>query len=294
VLVDVDPVSFNMDPAQLELALAALAARDPGLYPLPANYAGLTPRALISVDLFGQPADYQRLLPLARDNSLLTLEDAAQAFGARYQGRRAPSLGCQAGITSFFPAKPLGCYGDGGAVFTDDGSLAASLQSIRVHGQGSHKYDNVRLGLAGRLDTLQAAVLLPKLAIFDQELEARQRVAAAYARCLAGSGVIVPEISDDSLSVWAQYSILTPWRDQVAAALRQQGIPTNIYYPRSLHQQPALAFLGYPPQAFAAARGLSSRILSLPMHPYLGLPDQERICEIIIQTIRKYKNRGGP
>ncbi|MDR1396344.1 MAG: DegT/DnrJ/EryC1/StrS family aminotransferase [Desulfarculales bacterium] len=287
VLVDVDPGTFNMNPNELEMAVKAFKYQNECLYPLPVGHEQLTPKAIIIVDLFGQPADYRKLLSIAQAYDLLTLEDAAQSFGAGYKSHKTANLGCLAAITSFFPAKPLGCFGDGGAIFTNHEKLAASLKSIRAHGQGNHKYDHLRLGLTARLDTVQAAILLPKLAVFDEEIAARQEVAAGYEKRLAGSGITTPYARSDILSVWSQYSILTPQRDEVAEALRRNGIPSNIYYPRSLHQQPALRYLGYPEDSFAVSRGLCEKILSLPMHPYLKSEDQDRICRIIIQTIEK-------
>src|SRR4030088_1012624 len=233
VFVDVDEATFNMDAGSLKRGIATAKQR------------GLKPRAVIPVDLFGQSADHDDIGEIAEAEGLFVLDDAAQAFGASYKGRRLGTFGL-ATATSFFPAKPLGCFGDGGAIFTDDDELAATLRSVRVHGQGSDKYDNVRLGLTGRLDTIQAAILIEKLKIFDDEIAAGNKVAARYAQGL-GNVVTVPHIAAGCTSVWAQYTIRLPRgsdRDGFAATLEAQGIPTAIYYPKSMHQQPA--YRGFP------------------------------------------------
>ena len=213
---------------------------------------------------------------------MFVLDDAAQAFGATYQGRRLGSCGLVT-ATSFFPAKPLGCYGDGGAIFTDDAQLAADLRSVRVHGQGSDKYDNVRLGLTGRLDTVQAAVLLEKLKIFDDEIAARNVVADRYARAL-GNLVSIPRLAPGCSSVWAQYTIRLPQgcdRDGFAAALKAQGVPTAIYYVKSMHQQ--TAYRGYPVAegGLPVSERLSDDVISLPMHAYLDEPTQQRVIAAV-------------
>src|ERR1700761_9288438 len=233
VFVDVDAATFNMDAASLKRGVATARQR------------GLKPRAVIPVDLFGQSADHDAIGAVAKAEGLFVLDDAAQGFGASYKGRRLGTSGL-ATATSFFPAKPLGCFGDGGAIFTDDAELAATLRSVRVHGQGSDKYDNVRLGLTGRLDTMQAAILIEKLKIFEDEISARNRVAKRYAQGL-GNVVTVPYVASGVTSVWAQYTIRLPAgtnRDEFAAALKAQGIPTAIYYPKSMHQQ--TAYRNYP------------------------------------------------
>src|ERR1700710_707588 len=233
VFVDVDEVTFNIDPASMTRGIATAKQR------------GLKPRAVIPVDLFGQSADHDAIGAIAAAEGMFVLDDAAQGFGASYKGRKLGTFGL-ATTTSFFPAKPLGCYGDGGAVFTDDDALAATLRSIRVHGQGADKYDNVRLGLTARLDTMQAAILIEKLKIFEDEIAARNAVAERYARGL-GNVVTVPHVSPGCTSVWAQYTIRLPIgtdRDGFAAALKAQGIPTAIYYPKSMHQQ--TAYRAYP------------------------------------------------
>jgi dTDP-4-amino-4,6-dideoxygalactose transaminase len=286
VFVDVDPVTFNMDAAALEKAITALERQDPSIYPLPANYRELVPRALIAVDLFGAAADYARLLPLARAHKLLVLEDAAQSLGAKVGDKMAGALGCDAAAFSFFPAKTLGAYGDGGAIACDDEQLAHILQSIRVHGQGRDKYENLRIGLNGRLDTLQAAILLPKLAILEDELAMRQRVAQIYGDGFAAKAAITaPQAPPGQRPAWSQYSVLLPERDKTAAALSQAGIPSNIYYPRPLHRQKAYAAFAYPPDSFPAANKLSAHILALPMHPYLKVADQAMIIKVAEENL---------
>jgi dTDP-4-amino-4,6-dideoxygalactose transaminase len=270
VFVDVDETTFNMDPGSLTRGIAT------------AIKSGLKPRAVIPVDLFGQSADHDALAATAEAEGLFVLDDAAQAFGASYKGRRLGTSGL-ATATSFFPAKPLGCFGDGGAIFTDDAELAATLRSIRVHGQGSDKYDNVRLGLTGRLDTMQAAILLEKLKIFEDEIAARNIVAERYARGL-GNVVSVPRLASGCTSVWAQYTIRLPAgtdRDGFAAALKAQGIPTAIYYPKSMHQQTAYRDYPVADGGLPISEKLSDDVISLPMHAYLDEPTQERIIRAV-------------
>jgi dTDP-4-amino-4,6-dideoxygalactose transaminase len=272
VFVDIDSKTFNLDPEALAEAVGRLG-QNPGT-------AHLKPKGIIPVDLFGQPADYDRIHAIAQEHGLFVLEDAAQSFGATYKGRRAGAL-AETAATSFFPAKPLGCYGDGGAVFTDDDDLAEVLCSIRVHGQGKERYEHVRIGLNGRLDTLQAAVLLAKLDIFDQEVTARQRVARRYSEAL-NSLVEVPFVDPDCTSVWAQYSVLSESRELLLQKLQEAQIPTAIYYPLPLHLQKAFAHLGYKPGDFPVSESASRRIFSLPMHPYLEQADQERIIRVLV------------
>jgi len=270
VFVDVDEATFNMDAASLKRGVAV------------AKKQGLKPKAVIPVDLFGQSADHDAIAAVAEAEGLFVLDDAAQGFGASYKGRRLGTYG-HATATSFFPAKPLGCFGDGGAIFTDDAELAATLRSIRVHGQGSDKYDNVRLGLTGRLDTLQAAILIEKLKIFDDEIAARNKVAERYARGL-GNVVTVPHLAKGCSSVWAQYTIRLPRgidRDGFAGALKAQGIPTAIYYVKSMHQQ--TAYRDYPVAGggLPVSEKLSDDVISLPMHAYLDEPTQDRIIRAV-------------
>jgi dTDP-4-amino-4,6-dideoxygalactose transaminase len=270
VFVDVDEATFNMDANSVTRGIAT------------AKRLGLRPRAVIPVDLFGQSADHDAIGLVAQAEGLFVLDDAAQAFGASYKGRRLGTFGLVT-ATSFFPAKPLGCFGDGGAIFTDDAELAQTLRSIRVHGQGSDKYDNVRLGLTGRLDTMQAAILIEKLKIFEDEIAARNRVAERYARGL-GNVVTVPRLASGSTSVWAQYTIRLPKgsdRDRFAATLKAQGIPTAIYYPKSMHQQTAYRDFPVADGGLPASESLSCNVISLPMHAYLDELAQERIIKAV-------------
>ncbi|OGQ93208.1 MAG: hypothetical protein A2284_01420 [Deltaproteobacteria bacterium RIFOXYA12_FULL_61_11] len=279
VFADIDPATLLLDPDALaELLEHRVTAR--GRVRLPKE---LRLRAVLPVDLFGLPCDYDRILPLARRHGLFVLGDAAQSFGARYHGKPVGSL-CEVTATSFFPAKPLGCYGDGGAVLTDDGELLDILQSLRVHGRGSHKYENVRVGLNGRLDTLQAAVLLAKLPIFEEEVEARSQVASRYRELLAERVQLQCE-PEGLRSVWAQYSILTDNRDACMAQLHAAGVPTNIYYPHPLHLQRAFTTLGYREGDFPHAEAAAKRIFSLPMHPYLDPSTQRRIVDILVANL---------
>jgi dTDP-4-amino-4,6-dideoxygalactose transaminase len=270
VFVDVDEATFNIDAASLKRGIAT------------ARKLGLKPRAVIPVDLFGQSADHDAIAAVAEAEGLFVLDDAAQGFGASYKGRRIGTFG-RATATSFFPAKPLGCYGDGGAIFTDDAALAERLRSIRVHGQGADKYDNVRLGLTGRLDTVQAAVLIEKLKIFDDEIAARNRVAERYARGL-DNVVTVPRLADGCTSVWAQYTIRLPEgtdRDAFQAALKAQGIPTMVYYAKSMHQQTAYRDYPVAEGGLPVSEKLSNDVVSLPIHAYLDEATQARIIEAV-------------
>jgi len=270
VFVDVDETTFNLDASSLRRAIAT------------ARKAGLKPVAVIPVDLFGQSADHDAIAAVAKDEGLFVLDDAAQGFGASYKGRRLGTFGL-ATATSFFPAKPLGCYGDGGAILTDDAELAQTLRSIRVHGQGFDKYDNVRLGLTARLDTMQAAILIEKLKIFEDEIAARNEVAGRYARGL-GNVVSVPRLAKGCTSVWAQYTIRLPKgtdRDGFAAALKAQGVPTSIYYPKSMHQQTAYRDFPVADGGLPISEQLSEDVISLPMHAYLDEATQERIIKAV-------------
>ena len=270
VFVDVDEATFNIDPNSLKDGIAVARKR------------GLKPKAIIPVDLFGQPADHDAIAAIAAAEGMFVLDDAAQGFGATYKGRRLGSIGL-ATATSFFPAKPLGCFGDGGAIFTDDAELAADLRSVRVHGQGSDKYDNVRLGLTARLDTMQAAILIEKLKIFEDEIAARNKVAERYGRGL-GNVVSVPRLALGCTSVWAQYTIRLPKgidREGFAAALKARGIPTAIYYPKSMHQQTAYRNFPVAAGGLPVSEKLSEDVISLPMHAYLDEPTQERIIKAV-------------
>lgn len=276
VFVDIDPRTFNMDPAALRRAVEELKS---GKSPSPGSPRGLKARGVIPVDLFGLPADYDAIEAVAREHGLFVLEDAAQSLGGTYKGRKAGGFG-QAAATSFFPAKPLGGYGDGGAIFTNDEELAKTLESLRVHGQGRDKYENVRIGINGRLDTIQAAVLLAKWEVFADEISARQEAAARYSRDLAGK-LETPFTPGDCRSAWAQYSVMTDRRDAVMARLKEAGVPAAIYYPKPLHLQKAFAFLGYGPGRFPASERAAQQIFSLPMHPYLKAEDQARVAEAV-------------
>ncbi|MEH2536385.1 MULTISPECIES: DegT/DnrJ/EryC1/StrS family aminotransferase [unclassified Bradyrhizobium] len=270
VFVDVDEVTFNIDPGSLKRGIATARQR------------GLNPRAVIPVDLFGQPADQDAISAIAEAEGLFVLNDAAQSFGATYKGRRLGTFGL-ATTTSFFPAKPLGCFGDGGAIFTDDDALAETLRSIRVHGQGSDKYDNVRIGLTARLDTMQAAILIEKLKIFEDEIAARNVVAERYARGL-GNVVTVPRLASGCSSIWACYTIRLPKgtdRDRFAADLKAQGIPTAIYYAKSMHQQTAYRNFPVADGGLPACESLSADVISLPIHAYLEEPTQERVIKAV-------------
>lgn len=270
VFVDVDPRTFQLDPAHLRARVAQVRA------------AGrLRPRAVVGVDLFGQPADWPALNEIAAREDLFTLDDCAQSFGATLHDR---PLGTQARATaiSFFPSKPLGAYGDGGALFTDDDGRAALYRSLRTHGEGATRYEVLRTGMNGRLDTLQAAVLLAKLDVFAEELAARERIAAVYDRRLAGL-VQTPARVPHATSAWAVYAVLLPdgeARARLQAGLRERGVPSAIYYPRALHQQPAYA--GHHDGAvLPVSEDLATRILALPIHPDLTETDAERVCDAV-------------
>jgi dTDP-4-amino-4,6-dideoxygalactose transaminase len=273
VFADVDEASFNLDPAAVETAIAA------------ARRLGLNPKAIIPVDLFGQPADHAAFAAIARAEGLFVLDDAAQAFGACYRNRR---LGALADVTatSFFPAKPLGVYGDGGAVFTDDDELAAIMRSLRVHGEGRDKYDCVRVGFNGRFDTIQAAVLIEKLKIFPDEIAARDRAARRYAAALANVAT-VPRIAEGRTSVWAQYTIRlpAPRREMLAARLKARGIPSAIYYAKPVHMQEAYRRFPAVPEQLPVSERLAEEVISLPMHAYLDEPVQDRIIDAVREAL---------
>ncbi len=289
VFVDIDPKTYNIDPAKLELAIRAVSSDDPDLYPLPITHrqSPLTPKGIIAVDLFGLPADYGKIDAIAENEKLIVIEDAAQSFGAEIDGTRSGAFGHIA-CTSFFPAKPLGAYGDGGMGFTDDDNLADIMGSLRVHGKGHHKYDNVRIGVNGRLDTLQAGILLAKFDIFPEEIELRQQIAGRYGEFLGSADTLIPPyLPPNCKSAWAQYSILAENADHRTALqgrLKAAQIPTAIYYPRPLHLQPAFSNLGYKDGDFPISEDCSDRIFSLPMHPYLMKTDQAKIAELLLST----------
>ena len=271
VFCDVLPDTFNMDPASLESAVATAQAQ------------GLNLRAVIPVDLFGQPADYPAIQAIADKHGMKVLADSAQSYGGALNGTPVGSWG-DATSVSFFPAKPLGCYGDGGAVLTDDADLAAKMRSLRVHGQGTNKYDNVAIGLNARLDTIQAAVLLAKLDIFEDEINLRQEVAGRYAEGLSGIAT-PPAVMEGAVSAWAQYTIRVKNRDAVAAALKEQGVPTAVYYPVALSDQPAYAHYPRAGNGTPVSQALAHDVLSLPMHPYLEAATQDRILAALKSAV---------
>lgn len=275
VFVDVLPDTFNMDPASLEAAIAV------------AKREGLNPRAVIPVDLFGQPADMDAIDAIAKAHGLKVLCDTAQGFGATWKGQRTGSFG-DATATSFFPAKPLGCFGDGGAVFTNDDDLVPVLKSVREHGQGVDKYQNVRIGMTGRLDTIQAAILLEKLSIFEDEIAARDRVAQRYNAALADV-CIVPAVDERATSVWAQYTIRLPAgvRDGLGAALQKEGVPTAVYYRIPMHRQPAYGHFPAAGNGLPVSEKLAEEVISLPMHAYLDEAGQDRVIAAVRRALGK-------
>ena len=290
VFVDIDPSSFNISSQQLARCIEAVKRQDRNAYPIPKAVITkqVRPNAIIAVDLFGLPANYNEINTIAQKHQLAVIEDAAQSLGADYMGRKACSL-ADIGCTSFFPAKPLGCYGDGGMCFTDSDSLYELMESLRVHGKGSHKYDNVRIGLNGRMDTLQAAVLLAKFEIFPDEIKDRQKVAERYTNLLQSCiSLQTPSVPMDITSAWAQYSVLAEnaaRRKEIMDNLKAAGIPSAIYYPRPLHLQTAFAQLGYRKGDFPVSEEISERIFSIPMHPYLSMEDQKLITDQFTSAI---------
>lgn len=272
VFIDIDPDTYNIDIDSLEAAIAMIKAE-----------GRLKPRAIIPVDLFGVAADYDAIAEIAARENLMVIEDAAQSIGGKADGRMCGAFGT-VGSTSFYPAKPLGCYGDGGAMFTNDDELAARLRSFAFHGKGETQYDNVHVGLNSRLDTLQAAILIEKLAILEDEMVARQKVAQRYRDGLHNV-VKVAHVPEGRRSAWAQYAIETPHRDELKAHLQSLGIPSVIYYVKPLHQQ--VAYNQYPrtPKGLPVSESLPERILCLPMHPYLSNQDQDRIINAISDFI---------
>lgn len=277
VMVDIDLATFNMSPAALEAQIQKVLAE-----------GKLTPRFIIPVDLFGLPASYPEIEKIAAKYGLKILEDAAQGFGGAIRGKRACSFG-DVSATSFFPAKPLGCYGDGGAIFTDDEGLDARLRSLRASGKSpTDKYDNREVGMNSRLDTLQAAILLPKLKAFrDYELEAVNLAADRYTAALRGR-VVTPTVPEGFLSSWAQYTVLLDnagQRARVQAALKGKGIPTMVYYPRGLHQQAAYRWMNLDDAEYPNTLAATQRVLSLPMHPYLKEEEQAMIVKSLLEAL---------
>ncbi len=273
VFADVQAETFNLDPDSLQRAVVT------------AKRLRLKPRAVIPVDLFGLPADHDGIAAVVAEHGLAILDDAAQAFGAAYRGRKLGALAA-ATATSFFPAKPFGCYGDGGAVFTDDDALAARIRSLRVHGEGIDKYDAARIGITGRLDSIQAAVLLEKLKIFPDEIAARDAIAARYSAGLADVAT-VPRVGNGSTSVWAQYTIrLEPGRrEALAATLKREGIPTAIYYAKPLHRQQAYSHFPVADGGTPVTERLCEEVISLPMHAYLEPAVQDRIVAAVRRAL---------
>jgi dTDP-4-amino-4,6-dideoxygalactose transaminase len=281
VFVDIDPATYNMDAASLDAAIEAVKAE-----------GKLVPRAIIAVDLFGQPADYPAIAAVAKKHGLKLIADSAQGFGCTLNGRH-PIHWADVATTSFFPAKPLGCYGDGGAVLSKDARFHDLLVSLRVHGQAvasdlegrtfdhDPKYLNMRIGMNARMDTIQAAVLLQKLTIFADEIEARNRVAARYAQGLAGA-VQTPAVIDGGVSVWAQYTIETDNRDGLIAHLRANDVPTAVYYPVPIHRQGVYSNYPVAPGGLPTTDAKAKRVMSLPMHPYLTEADQDHIIAAIL------------
>ena len=274
VFAEVDPHTFNLDAANLGAAMTAASA------------AGVEVVGIIGVGLFGQPADYTAIGAFAAANGLWVIDDAAQSFGASWDGVPVGQL-ADLTCTSFFPAKPLGCYGDGGAVFTDDDDKAEIMRSCRVHGMGRTRYENIRIGMTARLDTMQAAVLDAKLDIFEDELARRQQVAARYAAML-GNLVETPRLAGAATSSWAQYTITLPQgadRDHIAAVMREQGVPTAIYYPVPMHEQPPYRHFPVAGGGLEVTSDLCARVLALPMHPYLEASVQEQIAAALATAL---------
>jgi dTDP-4-amino-4,6-dideoxygalactose transaminase len=275
VYADVDEATFNLSANRVVQAVTT------------ARKLGMKPKAVIPVDLFGLPADHDAIAEVAAEEKLFVLDDAAQAFGAKYKGRPLGTFGL-ATATSFFPAKPLGCYGDGGAIFTDDDALADVIRSMRVHGHGSNKYDNVRIGMTGRLDTIQAAILIEKLKIFPEEIEARARIARRYSEGL-GDVAVVPGSPAYATSVWAQYTVrIAPGRrDAFAATLKAEGIPTAVYYPKPLHRQVAYRDFPAGEGGLAVSERLADEVISLPMHAYVDQPVQDRVIAAVRRALAR-------
>jgi dTDP-4-amino-4,6-dideoxygalactose transaminase len=273
VFVDICEDTFNLNPVSLQASIRT--ARDRGLNPV----------GIIAVDLFGQSADYDLIEASAAREGLWLLCDAAQSFGASYKGRPVGTIG-HATATSFFPAKPLGCYGDGGAVFTDDAELAGIIRSLRIHGQGTDKYDNIRVGMNSRLNTVQAAVLIEKIKIFPGEIMARNRVATRYNEQL-GEVAIVPTILEGATSVWAQYTLRLPGHDRnaIQASLTAAGVPAAIYYPVPLHRQAAYRHYPTAPDGLPVSDRLAAEVISLPMHPYLTEAMQDQVTAAVLAAL---------
>lgn len=273
VFVDICPTTFNMCPESLKAGIRV--AKEQGL-----NLCGIMP-----VDLFGQPADYSALEAIAHENDMWVLADAAQSFGASHKERKVGTIG-DATATSFFPAKPLGCYGDGGAIFTDDDELADIMRSLRVHGKGAHKYENPRIGLNARMDTMQCAVILEKLKLFPQELSARQKVAERYNNAL-NAYAITPTLAQGNTSSWAQYTLRVSanQRDNIQEKLKERYVPSVVYYPIPLHKQGGYKHFPQASAELSVAQACCDSVLSLPMHPYLDEETQDKIIAAVKESI---------
>lgn len=281
IFVECAPDTFNLDFDHTEREIERVR-----------SIGKLRPAVLMTVDLFGQPVDYDRARALATKHQLKFVSDAAQGFGGSYKGRRVGSGIADITTTSFFPAKPLGCYGDGGAVFTDDDNIADTVRSICLHGKGEGKYDVVRVGVNSRLDTIQAAILLPKLAAFQDELEKRHLVAQAYSERLADY-VATPRLArGEDRFAWAQYTIRVDDRDAVQAKLTENGVPSAVYYPRPMHLQPAYLKYGSGQGSLPVAEQLSREVLSLPMHPYLTDAEIDEVCDAVVAAVRPKASRS--
>ncbi len=269
--VDVNKGDFNLNLESLKAAISS------------AKKEGLRARGITAVDLFGLPADYDGIQDIADAEDLFVIADSAQAYGAKFRGKVTGALGDLA-TTSFFPAKPLGCYGDGGAILTDDDDLAELLVSLRFHGKGSHKYDNERIGMNSRLDTLQAAILLEKISIYEDEIKSRNRVASRYQEGINSGNFLIPKVPDGRESVWAQYTLTaltTELRDAAVGKLNDCGVSTAVYYPRPLHLQSAYSQFPTSPNGLAVSEELSKTVFSIPMHPYLDTASQDRIIGLL-------------
>lgn len=273
VFAEIDEATYNLDPKAVAAALETARKHE------------LKPRALITVDLFGQACDYEPIEAFCKQNGLVLISDSAQGYGARYKGRVAGAIGDFA-TTSFFPAKPLGCYGDGGAILTDSDEHAELLRSLRFHGKGSYKYDNVRVGVNSRLDTIQAAVLIEKLKVYAEEIEQRQVVAARYTAALKDL-VTTPYIMPDCVSTWAQYTIRVGAgrRDAFQAALKAKGVPTTVYYPKPLHQQTAYKHFPVAGNGLPISERVAQEVVALPMHPYLDEATQDYIIAAVREAL---------
>ena len=265
VFVDIDEKTYNIDPSKIEEKITVKT------------------KAIIPVSLYGQPADIDAIQAIADKHGLKVIIDGAQSFGSTYKGKTDSNLG-DISTTSFFPAKPLGCFGDGGAVFTNDDALAAKIKSLRVHGQ-SKRYHHQYIGMGGRMDTLQAVVLNVKLKYYEKDLALRQEVSKKYTKSLEGKDIVLPFVDENATSAWAQYSVRVQNRDRVQEQIKEQGIPTAVHYPMPLHLQECFGYLGYKERDFPISKKVSDEIMSLPMNPYLSDEEIEYISKRIIENV---------